>query len=80
MKKTCTDRVARSISEAIIQDRYFLPEVKEKLRSVLTPSEIYQLGLIAAKALQDDSRIKVSLSHKEPEKVVVFDEAHQVTS
>lgn len=69
MKRTCSERVAKSITEALLQDRYFLPEVKEKLCAVLTPSEIYQVGIIAAKALQDDARVRVSLSHKETEKV-----------
>ena len=53
MKRTCSERVAKSITEALLQDRCFLPEVKKKLYAVLTPSEIYQVGIIFIVQIDD---------------------------
>lgn len=53
MKRTCSERLVKSITEALLQDRYFLPEVKEKLCAALTPSEIYQAGIIFIVQIDD---------------------------
>ena len=53
MKRTCSERLAKSITEALLQDRYFMPEVKEKLCAALTPSEIYQAGIIFIVQIDD---------------------------